>query len=223
MDAMKNICVLLIIIIGLQSCGLGTQENQNKEIPNKTATSDSTYFTLVDTLVKNLKVRVIISEEGLVAHLNEQKKNLPWGVKRGLPKQILTGLFFIDDKKITNKEVWFKDNLLLFTIFDELYRGELFILNLDTGLFIKQKSSKNPFLNSDVGPFIIDKKTNRIITTSNTLINTNPDIQNRSVGIYSFSDKEIKYERNFEYSQINQLTDEDYLSIFDNYRRGLGF
>lgn len=195
-------------------------KNQSRESISKTTINDSNYFVIVDSVLNNTKVRIAASSDSLFINIDNKKNNFLWGGKRDLPKERLTGLFFIDNKKILKKGFFFKNNLMLFTIFDDLYRGELFILNLENGSLVKNKTSETIFLNSDEGPYIIDKKTNRIITISMTLVSGDAEVMNRKVAIYSFNDKEINYEGGFEITKIDELTDEDYISVFNKYKHG---
>jgi hypothetical protein len=82
--------------------------------------------------------------------------------------------------------------LVYFTIFDELYRGQLYAIRFDKKVFLEDLQFKRNYLVSQSGIYIFDKQRNRIITVDKAYLDEKTNELITTLPIYIVKEKSFE-------------------------------
>jgi len=167
----------------------------NHNIPSSNIISKESI--LFDSVIGPKKDSLIVSfkkDTVFFKHSNNTKTilSIPWSKKENYPSENLNGIYLIDKGTIQKLSVIENTDLVFFTIFDELYRGQLYAIKFDKKFFLEDVHFKRNYIVSQSGIFIIDNQRNRIITVDKPYLDEKTNEMFTPLVVYLVKDKSFE-------------------------------
>jgi hypothetical protein len=181
----KNYFTMVVLLLSalLSSC---SPESKKEDLSNE----DNNVF-YYDSLVgsTNDSLKVYLKNDSLFFIMSNRKRVVvPWSKKNFYPDQKLKGIFILSGEQLEKQEVLEMGNKILYTILDEQYRGQMYVISLTDLSFYRDKKFNRDFLVSNSGMYLLDKNRERLIVVDKPILDEESEDMVSPIFIYEIKD-----------------------------------
>jgi len=199
--------------------------NANK--PNPVANTATKEVVLFDSVISPKKDSLTVffkKDSVFFKHTNDVKSilSVPWKEGNYYPSENLKGLYIVNENLLVKTSVIELNNMILFTIFDELYRGELYAIRFNKKSFLKDISLKRDYISCASGIYILDEKRNRIITVDKPILDEKADTMTTPFRIYELSEQSFDFIASIKYKGELIYSDSLIIQFYNKYQKANG-
>jgi hypothetical protein len=185
--------MLLYILLATFFLRCSNVNKPNNPVANTIAKESVLYDSVISSKKDSLAV-FFKKDSVFFKHTNGIKAilSIPWSKKENYPSENLKGIYIVDKNALHKLSVIENKDLVYFTIFDELYRGQLYAMRFDKKVFLEDLQFKRNYLVSQSGIYIIDKQRNRIITVDKAYLDEKTNEMLTPLVVYLVKEKSFE-------------------------------
>ncbi len=207
----KPMIVLLLSVL-LLSCSSEGKKDSLNEVHDKVIYYDSLVKSTNDSL------KVYLKNDSLFFIVRNSKKIvLPWDKKNFYPDQRLKGIVTLSGEWLEKQEVIEMDGKILYTISDEQYRGQMYVISLTDFSFYRDEKFNRNFLVSSSGMYLLNKNEGRVVVVDKPVLDEKSGDMVSPILIYEIKDGTFKLIGNSETKGELIYSDSLVYSFFKDY------
>jgi hypothetical protein len=151
---------------------------------------------LYDSLVAKQEsdsLKVYIKNDSLFFVMSDRRKvAVPWNKKNFHSEERLRGIYTLTIDGLEKQEVLRVGERIFYTILDEQYRGQMYVISLTDLTFYRDEKFNRDFLISNSGMYLLDKDGERLIVVDRPVLDEKDEDMISPFFVYEIKEKSFR-------------------------------